>query len=745
MKNKKRSRVFNFFDSRGAIVRGAGESLIIFAGFVFLSVLISQFMIAATLSCNILDANNCVSPNITVFRLLNDTSGYFNAHLQNATLSSYSPIYNYSLCCSSDSALGNSCSEAVVLKLSNFTNAHAQFGTYSGPNETYSYNSCLSADPGAVSCTYSSGSCSGGYTCVASMASSEEWAANETNAHAGPCSEYDMKVCCKVNSPPEISNVVLNSTYGTNYTYENLTVYFSESDADGDSYTNITDWRKSGASIAVLNLAFNTNTSSPSLGAVRDYSTYDNDGTLGAGNSINSPVWAPLGKVGGAYQFDGVDDYIRLSQNISLGNFNWTFSTWVKTYDISGSILSNYAGGPVTNDLGILSSNISYTHYDGGWKYEYGKSNVSDGKWHFLVWVNYANKTMELYVDGVKEVGGVASNVTNNGPVNQIGKNWGSNYFNGTIDEAQIFNSSLSANQIKAIYNAGIGNRSVQTMHSDETAKGEVWTVAVTGNDKFDDGTTMLSNNLTIRGSVPNVSLLSPPDGNETRLRTPVFEWNATDADNDGMTYEINITEVKFSGQFVCDDDIYAYPGVMNFTPSSDLECFYDNNYYYLWSVRANDSDGYSEWAGPWKLNMTAVVDISMPVDFVSFGQLSLLQDDNTTDNSPPPFQLQNDGNALIDVNVTSTNLWSSVTNPNEYYRFKINNNSLELGSFSWVNSSTSWTYFPSNTTNISGIVGLRYPDAFDSAIIDLLVQVPPAEPPGNKTATVTFMSILAE
>jgi hypothetical protein len=282
-------------------------------------------------------------------------------------------------------------------------------------------------------------------------------------------------------------------------------------------------------------------------------------------------------------------------------------------------------------------------------------------------------------------------------------------------------------------------------IHSDETTKGEAWGVAVTGNDGFDDGTSVLSNNLTIRGSVPNVTLLSPPDGNETRSRTPTFYWNATDVDGDAMTYEINITPVKFAGQFVCSDDIDTYSGVMNYTPASDLECFYDNSYYYLWSVRANDSDGQGGWAGPWKLNMTAVVDMSMPVNFVSFGQLSLLQDDNTTDNSPPPFQIQNDGNALININVTSTNLWNSIVNPNQYYKFKINNNSGELGSFNWGNSTTTWTSLPSSITNVSGIALLKYQDAFDSAIIDMLVQTPPAEPPGNKTATVTFMSILAE
>lgn len=760
MIHKKRVEVFNFFARRDGIIKGAGESFLIFLAFVFLSVVISKFMIAATLSCSMMNANNCVSPNISVFRLLNDTGGYFNAHVQNLTLSGYSPIYNYSMCCSSDYTLDRSCAEATVLKFSNFTNAHVQFGNYTGPNETYTYSSCLSSDPGAVTCTYSSGSCAGGYSCVASMASSEAWAANQTNAHVGPCSEYNMKICCKINSPPTIANVILNSSFATNYTYENLTVYFNESDADGDPYTNITDWRNNGTSIAVLNMPFNTNTTSTSTGEIRDYSTFGNNGTLGGGNSTMAPVWNVSGKVGGAYTFDGINDYIQVGNDssLSLGN-QFTVSSWVYLSSYPGA--SVYPG--ILNKNGESGYNLRINNNGEGNRVAFFFRNDTTAEprvqttsapplnqwFHITVTYNSTggNSNLKIYYNGVlnstvNRSGSPLANAVNL----TIGRRNSGEYFNGSIDDVQIFNTTLSANQIKAMYDSGIANRSVQMMHADDTIKGDVWTVAITGNDRVDDGTTVTSNNVTIRGSVPNVTLLSPPNGNETRLRTPLFEWNATDSDGDGMSYQINITEVLISGQFVCDDDILAYSGVMNFTPSSDLKCFYDNNYYYLWSVRANDSDGFSEWAGPWRLNMSAVVDMSMPVDFISFGQLSLLQDDNTTDNSPAPFQLQNDGNALINVNVTSTDLWSSTLNPSIYYRFKINNNTAELGSFNWTSSATSWTNFPANATkNVSGISALKYQNAFDSAVIDVLVQVPSAEPPGNKTATVTFMSILGE
>jgi len=45
------------------------------------------------------------------------------------------------------------------------------------------------------------------------------------------------------NTPPVSSNVILNSSSGFNTTNDNLSVYYSSIDEDGDFITNITDWR----------------------------------------------------------------------------------------------------------------------------------------------------------------------------------------------------------------------------------------------------------------------------------------------------------------------------------------------------------------------------------------------------------------------------------------------------------------------------------------------------------------------
>src|SRR3989338_10306835 len=75
------------------------------------------------------------------------------------------------------------------------------------------------------------------------------------------------------NTLPTHSTPILNSTDGSNDTNQNLTVYNqSTSDVDGNSMTNIIDWRLNGSSYAVLNMPFDTNNTGQAGNPIRDYS-----------------------------------------------------------------------------------------------------------------------------------------------------------------------------------------------------------------------------------------------------------------------------------------------------------------------------------------------------------------------------------------------------------------------------------------------------------------------------------------
>ncbi len=186
--------------------------------------------------------------------------------------------------------------------------------------------------------------------------------------------------------------------------------------------------------------------------------TGTNNGTLVG--SMTSGDWV-LGKVGSGLDINNSQGAL-LGSTINLADTsNWTISAWIKTDSTDDeTVISNSSGGPVTSDLGIgTNGKIMYRHYynaGGGnaWHYEYGTSTINDNQWHFLTWVNYNNQTIDLYVDGTLENDGVVSTETSTGPVNQIGRNWGT-AADIIIDEVKYFNYSRTQAQVAYDYNGG--------------------------------------------------------------------------------------------------------------------------------------------------------------------------------------------------------------------------------------------------------------------------------------------------
>ena len=188
---------------------------------------------------------------------------------------------------------------------------------------------------------------------------------------------------------------------------------------------------------------------------------YDSSGKgkNGTASNINGVGMSFItGKVGNAIQLDGSDDYISIP-TLYLGNGDWSVSVWIKTSSgVEKSIISNASGGPVQNFIGINTYKILYRHYDNTWLYKYGTSTViSDNNWHHLVWTNHNNKTIDLYVDGIKEVTAVSSALSssNGGPVDRLGGAWSAGYlWIGSLDDIRAYDRTLSEIEVKSIYNA---------------------------------------------------------------------------------------------------------------------------------------------------------------------------------------------------------------------------------------------------------------------------------------------------
>jgi hypothetical protein len=166
----------------------------------------------------------------------------------------------------------------------------------------------------------------------------------------------------------------------------------------------------------------------------------------------------------GTFNFNGSSDYLTIP-NTTLGNGNvaWTVSCWMKTTTTTnslgqGSVLSNISGGPVYSMMGVNNGKIVYwTYQNNEWTQKLGVgTTVNDGNWHMLTWVNYANYTMDMYVDGILDSNVANSTSGNNNPVDVIGRSW-AGYFPGSIASLSRYTRSLNALEVRQNFNAQKG------------------------------------------------------------------------------------------------------------------------------------------------------------------------------------------------------------------------------------------------------------------------------------------------
>ncbi|MDP3026447.1 MAG: LamG domain-containing protein, partial [Nanoarchaeota archaeon] len=253
-----------------------------------------------------------------------------------------------------------------------------------------------------------------------------------------------------------------------------------------------------------------------------------------------------------------------------------------------------------------------------------------------------------------------------------------------------------------------------------------------------------------IANIIPTVSLTSPANGNVTTNRTPEFTWTGSDTGGgpSALTYEINITCWE-AGSIVTAGSVYVNKAtlgsVTSYIPTSYLKCLSDNNQLYNWTVRAYDGVNYSSWAAERNLSIQSLLTISLPVSSVNFGNMNISDTENTSDNSPPPLVLSNDGNAELNISANFTDLWDSIANPSNNFQFKVRN--LSSGCFVTSGSQTSWANSPSITAKVINRLNFTsgYQTGCSNTSVDLLVTVPDDESPGDKSSIITFISSLGE
>ncbi len=173
-----------------------------------------------------------------------------------------------------------------------------------------------------------------------------------------------------------------------------------------------------------------------------------------------TPVHAQTG-AGMALAFDGVNDYVSISNSAALNTYPLTVAAWMKTGQFGGfiGVINKYFASSDNGWLLQLHNGNITAYYmansgnnvsglDGGW--------VVDGLWRHVAFAVDASGG-KLYVNGAlrdfRPWTGTPAQATTTQELSLGRYPGGGNFFNGTLDEVSVWNVALTQNAIEGMMN----------------------------------------------------------------------------------------------------------------------------------------------------------------------------------------------------------------------------------------------------------------------------------------------------
>jgi len=196
-----------------------------------------------------------------------------------------------------------------------------------------------------------------------------------------------------------------------------------------------------------------------------------------AGNNDGTWVGNPTPELGehvkNSLRFNGSNNFVRVTPingALDFGTRNFSIDCWVKPRITTGNkvVVDKRGGGmfdPIGYALYLANGQLSFQLGDGigvnGWTDYLSSLTVEINKWnHVAVTVDRGNPNgLMFYVNGVSQTSnptGRQGSLDNNANL-LIGYDRfvSDNHFNGSIDEVELFNRALGADEVRAIFMAG--------------------------------------------------------------------------------------------------------------------------------------------------------------------------------------------------------------------------------------------------------------------------------------------------
>ncbi|MBU5557737.1 MAG: PGF-pre-PGF domain-containing protein [Candidatus Aenigmarchaeota archaeon] len=517
------------------------------------------------------------------------------------------------------------------------------------------------------------------------------------------------------NTKPTHTTPILNSTTGNNYTSDNLTCYNqSTSDANGDTVKNIYNFYKNATSVMVLNMPFEGGGNST---FIRDYSGYGNNATFA--NATFNRTGGYDGR--GAYEFNR-NSWIYIPDSTSLNiTENITIMAWIKTRNVSHNL--QYIVEKGYNDIDNYALYLALNQL----AFEYNSSNtyqsvttttanlVANTWYHVAVTTN--GTALKFYLNGNNIENFTLTNPISPKPyalmIGAQNKSTGAYPFNGTIDEVMILNSTLTPEQIKAIY-----QNKTNTIVSQELAAGQNWTCQVTPNDGYIDGSTLTSNWLVIKAitdNYPTALLIAPLNASIDVDGDVSFTCNASD--------DFQLSNITFYWNYSGSWQANGTAVVSGTNNSTTFERTNLNDGTILWNCRACDNASQCSFApANWTVtvnktlqNQPPKITLNLPANNTIF---------NNTQDINFNFTAIDDYNSLLICSIYLDNVLNATNN-------SVQNNTLTnflITGISYGNHNWSINCSDGELSNVSETRFFSIADTIGPSI----VFVPPT--PGNNT-----------
>jgi hypothetical protein len=205
-----------------------------------------------------------------------------------------------------------------------------------------------------------------------------------------------------------------------------------------------------------------------------DESANSNNGTVNGPVPVNDRNSEPAG----AYNFDGLDDYIMVNDPVPVSlqiQNEITLSAWIYVLQYPGASNLGLIVGSQCDACGSRGASIfldgrtnsdgqpspaGHIHFqigNGSWHQANSNSQVPLNQWVLITATRKANEDAKIYYNGVLQP---STSTPWTGSVSYTGayfamgrqRDYGNRFFNGSMDEVRVYNRALSEQEIKTLY-----------------------------------------------------------------------------------------------------------------------------------------------------------------------------------------------------------------------------------------------------------------------------------------------------